>query len=572
MNAKLEIMKTSLKTFVCFLLLWGLMVIEAGSSFAQTIPVGLLPGLEDHFRRQQLMGQDSLGHSFVSRPLYLNGLSAGMKDLHGVQLQRKLWEQASPSIPMKLSALPLVWKQQLNSHHPYSLNDGALIPSKGYSTLLSTGVLFEAGPLTIQLRPEFVFAQNLKYPTLRDFDQPQSLLNQYNNFMRIFDVPERFGDGSYSRVNWGQSAIRLSQWGMALSLSNENLWWGPGRHHTLLMSNNAPGFKHISLSTTKPMQTGIGAFEGQIVSGRLEGSGIAYQIGTNSFEKPADWRYFNGMVFSYQPKWVPGLYLGFDRTFQLYHQDLGGGFNDYLPIFSFLLKSSFAEDSHSNTEDAKKRDQRMSAFFRWVLPETHAEVYFQYGREDHAWNLRDAFIEPEHSRAYMLGFRKLFPFGERPHEFFHIGLEAIQTDPSSSRRVRSMGYWYTNSGIRHGYTHQGKFLGSGYGPDNVQTLDLAWIRGVQKIGLLAERRVHNNELYLRAHSDTMDSRKRWVDINLIGQLDWNFSKIMVNAQAGLVRSLNYQYYLPTPPNGEYWYGPKNDINNFHARISLLYLW
>jgi hypothetical protein len=541
-------------------------------AMAQTVPVGLLQGMDDYFRRQQLLGQDSLAHSFLIRPLYMTSLSQEGMNQDGIALQKVLVQQDVSNMSFKVSALPLVWKQQVNSHHPYSLNDGALIPSKGYSTLLSTGVLMEFGPLFIQLRPEVVFAQNKSYPTLKDFDQPATLLSAYNAFMRNIDVPERFGDGTYSQVDWGQSAIGLQQWGIALTLSHENLWWGPGRHHTLLMSNNAPGFWQVRFNSTKPLTTGIGSFEWQLVSGRLEGSGIDYFDGSRSYAKNSNWRYFNGLTLSYQPKWIPGLYLGFDRAFHLYHDKLGKGLTDYLPVFSFLLKSSFAQDSHSNTEDAKDRDQKTSVFARWVFPESHAEVYFQYGREDHAWDLRDLFIEPEHSRAYLLGVRKLFPFGIRPNEFMHVGIEAIQLDPSSSRRVRSMGYWYTNSSVQQGYTHKGKYLGNGYGPDNVQTLDVAWMSGFKKIGLLFERRVHNNELYLRTHSATMDSRKRWVDLNLLGQVDWNFKNLLINAQAGVVRALNYQYYLPTPPNGEYWYGPKNDVNNFNLKLGLLYQW
>lgn len=71
---------------------------------------------------------------------------------------------------------------------------------------------------------------------------------------------------------------------------------------------------------------------------------------------------------------------------------------------------------------------------------------------------------------------------------------------------------------------------------------------------------------------TLDSRKRWVDLNFIGQVDWAYRGFLINAQAGIIRSLNYQYYLPTPPDNEYWHGPKNDVNNLHLKIGLLYGW
>lgn len=555
-----------------FVLILFLIIGNFHSINAQTISLGILQNFDDFLRSQQLLGKDSLNHSFTSKPLYVNNFSTILKETGLSNFSKTLIENDLGGKPLRIDALPFSWKQQVNTHHPYSLNDGALIPSKRYSTMLSAGLYMQWGPLSIQFRPEFIYADNKSYPLLTDYDQPQSLINSYQGYRRRVDLPVLFGDGPYSKFDLGQSAISLSHKGISLSLSNENLWWGPGRHHTLLMSNNAPGFLHLALSTTKPLTTKIGTFEGQLVSGRLEGSDLSNAHGGQAYTKPTDWRYFNGMVFTYQPKWLPGLSIGFDRSFQLYSKNLGKGFTDLLPVFSFLTKSSFAEDSHSNTEDGKKRDQRMSLFTRWLMTESHAEVYFQYGREDHSWNMRDAFIEPEHSRAYLIGFRKLFPFSFENDDFIQVGLEVIQTDASSSQRVRSMSYWFTNSGVPHGYTHKGKFIGNSYGPDNVQTLDLAWLKGVKKIGLVVERRVHNNEMYLRAFSSTMDSRRRWVDLNIIGQLDWNFNNFVINSQAGLIKSFNYQYYLPTPSNGEYWYGPKNDVHNIHLKLGIMYLW
>ena len=52
------------------------------------------------------------------------------------------------------------------------------------------------------------------------------------------------------------------------------MWWGPGTRNSLIMSNNAPGFLHFTLNTKKPIETFIGSFEGQIISGKLEGSGF----------------------------------------------------------------------------------------------------------------------------------------------------------------------------------------------------------------------------------------------------------------------------------------------------------
>lgn len=536
---------------------------------AQTLPVGLLPNLEDNVRRQQLLGNDTSKRSFIIRPLFLSAtdeLKYGDADSH-INLRTSIWSSKNEKIG--LYALPITLQQQYNSHHPYGINDGAMIPSKGYETMLSAGVFFKAGPLTVQLRPEYVFAQNAKYPILTDYNQPASLINNYYVYQNSVDAPTRYGNGSYSKLDWGQSSVRLNFGAASVGISNENLWWGPGRYNALLMTNNAPGFKHLTLNTLRPVQTFIGSFEGQLIAGKLENSGFDQPIGSPYKAKSQTWRYINGMVITYQPKWVPGLYVGFDRTFMAYHTDVDS-FGDYLPVFSFLTKAAYAKDSNSNTEDAKNRDQRISFFMRWVWPESRSEIYFQYGREDHSWNGRDTFLEPEHSRAYVVGFRKLMPLKQKANEFIQMGLELSQLESSNSNEVRAAGYWYSHSQVLQGYTNKGQFLGAGGGPDNTQTLDVAWVKALKRIGLVIERRVHNNDLYNRAFTATKDSRRKWVDLSAIGQFDWTFKKFTLNAEMGLIKSFNYEYFLPDPPTGEYWYGPKNDVTNFHAKIGLMY--
>ena len=46
-----------------------------------------------------------------------------------------------------------------------------------------------------------------------------------------------------------------------------------------------------------------------------------------------------------------------------------------------------------------------SMFFRYVMPESHAEVYGEYGFDDNRYDLEDMLVSPEHSRAYLIGFK-----------------------------------------------------------------------------------------------------------------------------------------------------------------------
>ncbi|RZM13418.1 MAG: hypothetical protein EOO88_44695, partial [Pedobacter sp.] len=370
------IMKLRLLFLLTFLLLATRFV------SAQTLPVGLLDNTDDLYRRQQLLGKDSSGVSLMVRPIQLTGLNnllvpgdaAGNKFNYWNKI---LWQNAKGN--MEVRALPVVWQQQINSHHPYGWNDGAMISAKGYQTAISTGVFAKIGHVSIQLRPEFVYAANPYFLQTYEADNETSLKTAIANYHNSVDAPERFGDGAYSRANLGQSSIRVDLNPISIGISNESLWWGPGVRNSLLMSNNAPGFLHATINTVRPINTPIGAFESQIVGGRLEGSGVLPPSGLKH-AKFNDWRYLSGIVFIYQPKWVPGLHLGFDRTFTAYRSDMGNSLGDYFPFFSSLEKKTFQNDETlENAEDGHKRDQIFSLFARWLMPESQSEIYFQYG-------------------------------------------------------------------------------------------------------------------------------------------------------------------------------------------------
>lgn len=567
-HSKIKIVGLSILSFFCFF---------AVSGYAQTIPVGLLENVEDAYRRQQLLGLDSSNSSYMIRPMHIaatNNLLLGEQKngdlIYLTQFRKELYSANEGKIAFYL--LPAVVQQQLNTHHPYGINDGSMVQAKGYQTQVSAGVYAKIGPLSIQLRPEYVFAQNSSFDKLSDANGTVFKTVVSRAYYNKIDLPDRFGDGHYNKLSWGQSSIGLNAGPVSLSLSNENLWWGPGVRNSLLMTNNASGFKHFSLNTTKPIQTYIGDFEGQIIAGRLEQSGIAPPAGTGFVSKANDWRYLSGIAITYQPKWVPGLYLGADRSFIVNRRDMGRSFADYFPIFKALPKVDFNNPDRTNSEDQAKQDQYISFSARYVLPESKAEVYLQYGRNDHAYDLRDAIVEPEHTRAYVAGFRKLVPLVQED-EFIQIGLEFTQLQKSTTRESRASETWYTHYQVLDGYTNEGQVLGAGIGPgSNMQSLDLAWVKGLKKIGLLVERVVNNNDLlYAYAEQSGEKSQyinRHWVDLAFGGKFAWNFNKFIVNSQFTYIRSLNYQYNWEKGP--DYWEWNKKDVNNIQLKLGVLY--
>ncbi|SFA42204.1 Capsule assembly protein Wzi [Pedobacter suwonensis] len=537
---------------------------------AQTVPVGLLDHLEDNLRRQQLLGNDTSGSSFMIRPLTISARNNVLLDAtDGIELDKfRKKVLSTPNNIFSLYVLPITWQQQVNTDHPYGWNDGSMIPARGYQTQISAGFFAKLGPLSVQLKPEYVYAQNKAFTELYQADNEPAFLKKYAQMANMIDNPDRFGTGSYSKVSWGQSNVRLTFDPVSIGLSNENLWWGPGVRNSLLMSNNASGFKHISLNTTRPVNTPIGSFETQIIAGRLESSKI---IPDNALfvAKPDDWRYLSGIAFTYQPKWVPNLFLGFDRSFIVYRKDMGSSFGDYFPLFSPVEKASVINGE--NNEDNRKRDQYASVFARWVMPESHAEVYLQYGRNDHPYNLRDALQEPEHSRAYIAGFRKLIPL-KADDAFIQVGVEFTQLEGARTGEARAQPTWYVHHQVKDGYTNMGQVLGAGIGPgSNLQSLELSWVKGLKRIGLQLERLVNNNDLYYFAIAT--DNRRKWIDLSFSGKFDWTYKSFIVNTQLSYIRSHNYQYTIKgvSPLSEQFWNWDQQDRGNLNLKVGLAYI-
>lgn len=532
------------------------------NTFSQTLPLGLLENVEDNFRRKQLLGTDSTGASFLLRPITLPSGSA---------FSKSLYQNGKGNIA--LYALPVVLQQQYNTHHAYGMNDNSMVQAKGYQMMASAGIYAKIGPLSIQFRPEYVYAENKAFDGPEDNVADIAFLKPYAELVyNRIDNPTRFGNGAYSKFEWGQSSIRLNFDPISFGISTENLWWGPGVRNSLLMSNNATGFKHLTLNTTRPVDIYIGKIEAQLIGGRLDQSGVAIPSNKLFTNKPNDWRYLSGISFNYQPKWVPGLYLGFNRTFMVYRKSMGNSLADYIPIFNKISKDNYYDpETTVDVEDNAKRDQYFSAFAKWVMPEAKAEIYLEYGRNDHAYNLRDYIVEPDHSRAYIAGFRKLVPLN-KINEYIQVGVEFTQLEAPRIDVVRVGPVWYSHHQVLAGYTNRGQVLGAGIGPgSNMQSLNINWVKELKNIGFGLERIVNNNDFFYNAGAPISDVRRHWVDYAFTGKFAWDFKRIILNSELTYVRSLNYQWRLKDE-GGFYWDWPKQDVNNVHFKVGLMYRW
>jgi hypothetical protein len=549
------------------------LALSPGKIKAQSLPVGT-PVLDDYYRRTQLLGKVDTNLSFTVRPIFPS-LKSNIHDVYDPDssLKRDHWVSTGPTSFAKghgaFQILPLTWQQQFNSDHPYGWNDGAMIPAKGYQTMVSGGFFFKYGPLTIQLRPEFVYAAN---PSFTGFGtgHTDGDLVKYYIYANQIDWPERFGNGPYKKAFWGQSSIRLTFGAISVGLSNENVWWGPGIRNALILSNNAPGFKHITINTVRPIKTAIGSFEGQLIAGRLDASGVlplnvtTLSDGSSVYvPKRDDWRYYTGVNINYHPKWISGLTLGLTRTFNAYHGDVKG-LSGYVPFFVPYQKV--------NTDDGDPfpRDQYTSFYARWLFTKAQAEVYFEYGLNDNSYNYRDFLGSPDHSRAYLFGIRKMLPFGGSKDQHLLFSAEVTQLSQTPDRLVRDALGWYMHNGVNDGQTNLGQILGAGTGNGgNLQSMDLSWVSGLKKIGFSFERYEHNVDFYRTAFTDINGNSRKWVDLAFALNGEWNYKNLIFNAKLQEIQSLNYEWILKDYVPGQY-YIPHNTVYNLHAELGITF--
>jgi hypothetical protein len=511
---------------------------------------------KDVFRNQQLLSND-----LPQRSLMVSSNQILLTDIDSLLDTEKKRKTAVRFIPAQLI-------QQYNSSLPYDWNLGAMIPAKGYQLQVSAGVYAQLGRhLEIQLAPEAVLAENRAFEQFSSQLGDKSWASRYH-FWNTIDLPDQFNNGSYQKLLPGQSFIRYNSRSLSFGISTQNLWWGPGFRNALIMSTNAPGFLHATVNTYKPIHTGIGDFEGQVIGGKLEASDVLppriFSVYNGQFlyqPKNDEWRYITGMILTWRPKWTPHLFVGFAKASYLYHSDITNPL-DILPFEGFL--------GHRRTQAERtgKKASLGSIFMRYVMPAEQAELYFEYGRKDISmmpWNL---ITNTPYRRGYTAGIRKLFAGKNLSHILAAFELTELQAP--TDNLVQDPDSWYTDRFVRQGYTQMGRSLGAGIGPgSNSQTLEIAWVKGFKKIGIQFERLQHNNDFYYYAFKSIGDFRRYWVDISTTFKADWNYERFFFSGQLGIIRSLNYQW-LVIQLDPRNYFAPGNEYLNIAAKIGVGY--
>ena len=488
---------------------------------------------DDNIRDLQLLGKLQPEQSLTIRP-YILTPKLGYDSLlamidpefenHGHLVERKHSD---------IQLLPINFLQKYNSHHPYGWNDGPLSFSKGYQFVGSGGVYMRWRNIHLTLRPEFFKTASDNYETSGAWGQQTPAL---------------------SKLTLGQSSLRIDFGPISLGASSQNLWLGPGRYSSLIMSNNAQGFNHFSISSNRPLKTLFGSFELSILGGTLKQN--LRQGFENKFLKTSTinykTNYLNILSLTYKPLLFNNLFLGFNRVFNQTAQN-----NPSTNLINYYLISLKPIFRNIYQDNRLPIDQILAGFVKYVFPKAHAEIYFEYGWNDGSSNSRDLTLDNSHASASILGIRKLQYINDK--SYLSIQFESTRMAQTPSYLQRNAGNWYVHE--NGGYIYENQLLGVGSGlGNNLQTIEINLNNNFTKYGLKFQQILQNK---MRLIGDA--------DSQFLGQTDWRdftYGIILKQKYKNILFNLNMEWVN----SKNYLWQSNNKASNLYVFLNTIYLW
>ena len=431
-------------------------------------------------------------------------------------------------VPVIGIVLPMVM-EATHTSLPFGQTDGALWQGKGYNVRALAGLTATFGPVQIIAIPELVLSTNDNIsidPTDLRFSRPlPASRNQWssphNFFPYSIDLPYRFGDRSIKKIYPGQSSVTISGGPIQVGAGTENEWWGPAFRNPLVLSDNAAGFPHAFLRTSRPLNTRVGGFEARWIVGGLKESDFFDRDITNNY------RSISAAALTWQPYHSSGLNFGVTRSVYGPVSGYGG-----VPSHALDFLKGTGHPNALSVNDSTMTpgpDQIFSLFMHWALPRHGLETFIEWGRTELPTSLNDFLTEPNHTRGYTAGLQWLSG-GSGADSRIRIQTEITNVEQSSTYRFRPLGSWYTSRAVIQGYTNEGQMLGAGVGPGSSgQWFAADYLRQQWGVGLNFGRQRFNNDAFFVQSNPNRCFHDVMVYPGVRAQLNTRFLKVGFDA-------------------------------------------
>lgn len=346
----------------------------------------------------------------------------------------------------------------LNDNRPNAENIGNIWIGKGIGSYNELSFYYSSKYLTLSLVPYYFLNQNYYVESpQRTIDDPErsEVFNVLND--QRYYVSSPFVSSGFRET---ELLFHYKQFG--IGLSNKNLWWGPGFHSSLTMTNNTAGFPHLVIGT--------------INDKKINNIGYGLRYFFSKLNKVNGKPYYTALVGSMTFYNEPTISIGFSRNY------LSGGFTPgertittrdaaLLPFESLFVDTKKVDDDIYGGHDYW--DQTISGFVVFDFIKSRAKFFIELGTDDHRQNFSDLRSQPEHNSAIIVGLRK---YGLFNNDYLLSGFEYANIKKSYTNKFRTGGHWWWKDWYSYS-TYEGRRWAAHSGSDSD---DLLLFIGIDK--------------------------------------------------------------------------------------------
>ncbi|HBG46848.1 MAG TPA: hypothetical protein DDW94_07650 [Deltaproteobacteria bacterium] len=242
----------------------------------------------------------------------------------------------------------------------------------------------------------------------------------------------------------GYAVINIGN--LELLIGRDSIWWGPGRHGGLIMTNNAKPFDMVKVSSQRHFILPwafkyLGVLRPAIFLARLE--------------EERDYPHANLLGMRVDLKPAPYLQAGLSRVIMF------GGEGRKALTPSDWAKVFIASDGAEHADSPINGNQIIALDLSYVyvnrnryIPFAGVKLYTEWGAEDSSGNTKTPS-----GRANIYGMYMDEPFRQS-------GVDLRVEWANTARSARYGPYWYTHGVYTSGYTHEGRVIGHHMGGDS----------------------------------------------------------------------------------------------------------
>ncbi len=293
-----------------------------------------------------------------------------------------------------------------NSSAPNLENMSDRLVGKGFGTFNSLNMHYLGKFISFSIEPFYYLNQNL-------------ILEQNNKQSSFFYLNDnRYKNISpYKKYGLRESQIYLRYKEFAFGLSNSNMWWGPGIHTSLSMTNNTIGFPYLMIGTLREK--------------KIRKIGFNFRYIITQLNKTNNDPYYNAFSFRLTFYSDPIFTIGFNNNI------LFTKLSDIENVSNLELATLFFR----NSSIAGHKYQTFSSYFVFDFSKISLKVFFEIGSTDKWLDFTDYLNYPDHGIGSIFGFRQ---YNFLNNKYLILGFEYARLMQSSFWEKRPTMNWYGN--------------------------------------------------------------------------------------------------------------------------------